>query len=330
MKKITSVLLCMILVLSMFCVNAAAAENTCIEARVAAADDGTVTVVVSAKQAAANARLNVSFDADYLRYVRCETPFAVHAVREEAEKLTIGLAGTSAGPVREGKELVTLTFEMTGRWDKTDITVTAVMYGGKQVNESVTLTAIGGGYRFQDVTAGQWFYEAVDHMAAEGYIQGISQTHFGPALNMNRASFVTLLGRLAGVPEEQVKTQFVDVPMDSFYSGYVAWAAKKGITTGVDATHFDPTGSVSRAQMVAFLYRYAKSVDPDLKAGDAQKILGAFADAQDVLAYDWMAESFAWAIENGIINGMDGKLNPYGLTNRAQVAVMLYRFFFEA
>ena len=82
--------------------------------------------------------------------------------------------------------------------------------------------------------------------------------------------------------------------------------------------------------MVAFLYRYAKSVDPDLKAGDARQILGAFADAQDVLAYDWMAESFAWAIENGIINGMDGKLNPYGLTNRAQVAVMLYRFFFEA
>ena len=329
MKKITSLLLCMVLLLAMLPVGVSAG-SACMEAAVMVSDDGTVTVTVTGKQPAANARLTVEFNSDYLTYVGCETPFAVHSVRAEAEKLTIGLANASTGPVSEGEELVNLTFEMTGHWDKTDITVTAVMYGGKQVNESVTLTAIGGGYRFQDVTAGQWFYEAVDYMASEGYIQGISQSHFGPALNMNRASFVTLLGRLAGVPEEQVQTQFVDVPADSFYSGYVAWAAKTGITTGVDATHFNPTGSVSRAQMVAFLYRYAKSVDPDLKVGDARQILGAFADGQEVLAYDWMAESFAWAIENGIINGMDGKLNPYGLTNRAQVAVMLYRFFFEA
>ena len=329
MKKITSLLLCMVLLLAMLPVGVSA-EGSCMEAAVTVSDEGFVTVVVTGRQPAANARLTVEFDSDYLTYVGCETPFDVHSVRAEAEKLTIGLANASTGPVSEGEELVNLTFEMTGHWDKTDITVTAVMYGGKQVNESVTVTAIGGGYRFQDVTAGQWFYEAVDYMASEGYILGISQSHFGPALNMNRASFVTLLGRLAGVPKEQVQTQFVDVPADSFYSGYVAWAAKTGITTGVDATHFDPTGSVSRAQMVAFLYRYAKSVDPDLKVGDARQILGAFADGQEVLAYDWMAESFAWAIENGIINGMDGKLNPYGLTNRAQVAVMLYRFFFEA
>ena len=327
MKKITSVLLCMILVLSMFCVNAAAAENTCIEARVAAADDGTVTVVVSAKQAAANARLNVSFDADYLRYVRCETPFAVHAVREEAEKLTIGLASTSAGPVREGKELVTLTFEMTGRWDKTDITVTAVLYGGKQVNESVTLTAIGGGYRFQDVTADQWFYEAVDHMASEGCILGISQTHFGPALNMNRASFVTLLGRLEGVEKTFTETRFSDVPADSFYSGYVAWADKQGIVKGLTETMFGPAESVNRAQMVTFLYRYAVSEGMDVTVADADALLAQFPDGAALP--EWTKAPFAWALDRGIINGMDGTLAPEGTANRAQVAVMLYRFFFE-
>ena len=328
MKKITSVLLCMILVLSMFCVNAAAAENTCIEARVAAADDGTVTVVVSAKQAAANARLNVSFDADYLRYVRCETPFAVHAVREEAEKLTIGLASTSAGPVREGKELVTLTFEMTGRWDKTDITVTAVMYGGKQVDESVTVTAMGGGYRFQDVTADQWFYEAVDYMASEGYIQGISQTHFGPALNMNRASFVTLLGRLEGVEKTAAETRFTDVPADSFYSGYVAWAVEKGITNGMTENLFGPAESVNRAQMVTFLYRYAVSEGMDVTVADADALLAQFPDGAALP--EWTKAPFAWALDRGIINGMDGTLAPEGTANRAQVAVMLYRFFFEA
>ena len=218
MKKITSLLLCMVLLLAMLPVGVSA-EGSCMEAAVTVSDEGFVTVVVTGRQPAANARLTVEFDSDYLTYVGCETPFAVHSVKAEAEKLTIGLANASTGPVSEGEELVNLTFEMTGHWDKTDITVTAVMYGGKQVNESVTVTAIGGGYRFQDVTAGQWFYEAVDYMASEGYIQGISQTHFGPALNMNRASFGTLLGRLEGVEKTFAETRFTDVPADSFYSG---------------------------------------------------------------------------------------------------------------
>lgn len=319
MKKITSLLLCMVLVLSMALPAAAFSTGVTMHS-------GVVTLTLGA-DAAANARMTVAFDPNYLTYLDYETDFAVHSVRAEEGRLEIGLANASSQKLQE---LVVIRFRVTGAWDQTRISVTTERVDGENGSGTYTSYLYGEGYRFQDVTADQWFYEAVDHMAAEGYIQGISQSHFGPALNMNRASFVTLLGRLAGVPEEQVQTQFVDVPADSFYSGYVAWAAKTGITTGVDATHFNPTGSVSRAQMVAFLYRYAKSVDPDLKVGDARQILGAFADGQEVLAYDWMAESFAWAIENGVINGMDGKLNPYGLTNRAQVAVMLYRFFFEA
>ncbi len=326
MKKITSLLLCMVLVLSMFAVNAAA-ESACMEAGVTVVDDGTVTVTVTAKQAAANARLTVDFDADYLTYVGCETPFAVHSVKAEAEKLTIGLANPSSGIVNEAEELVNLHFEMTGHWDKTEVTVTAVSYGGKAVNESVTLTAVGGGYRFQDVTADQWFYEAVEYMASEGYINGISATHFGPGLNMNRASFVTLLGRLEGIEKVNAETGFTDVPVDSFYSGYVAWAVEKGITNGISATMFGPAESVNRAQMVAFLYRYAKSEGMDVTIENAEAVLEVFADA-DTLP-QWAVAPFAWAVQNGVINGMDGKLAPGSTANRAQVAVMLYRFFFE-
>ena len=96
MKKLTSLLLCMVLVLSMFCVTAAATESTCIEASAAVAEDGTVTVVVSTKQDAANARLNVTFDSDYLTYVGYETAFAVHSAKAEAEQITIGLANATA------------------------------------------------------------------------------------------------------------------------------------------------------------------------------------------------------------------------------------------
>ncbi len=326
MKKLTSLLLCMVLLLAMLPVSAAA-EGTCMEAGVTVVDDGTVTVTVTARQTAANAHLTVDFDADYLTYVGCETPFAVHSVKAEAGKLTIGLANPSSGSVSEAEELVNLRFEMTGHWDKTDITVTAVSYGGKAVNESITLTAIGGGYRFQDVTADQWFYEAVDYMASEGYILGISQTHFGPGLNMNRASFVTLLGRLEGVQKVNAETGFTDVPVDSFYSGYVAWAVEKGITNGMTEKLFGPAESVNRAQMVTFLYRYAQSEGMDVTVTDAQAVLAGFPDA-DTLP-QWAVAPFAWAVRSGVINGMDGKLAPNGTANRAQVAVMLYRFFFE-
>lgn len=325
MKKITSLLLCMVLVLSAFGLTAAA-EGTCMEAGVTVAGDGTVTVAVIAKQPAANARLTVDFDPAYLTYVGCETPYAVHSVRAEEEKLTIGLANASAG-ANEAAELVSLLFRVTGGWDESRVTVTAEKLGGRQVNESVTVTAVGSGYRFRDVAAGQWFFEAVDRMAAMGHIKGVSATHFGPGLEMNRASFVTLLGRLDGVAEQYAETPFVDVEVESFYSGYVAWAVEKGITTGLDATHFAPGAFINRAQMVAFLYRYAVSEGLDVTVADAQAVLAPFADA--AVLPDWAVAPFAWAVQNGIINGMDGTLNPGGTANRAQVAVMLYRFFFE-
>ena len=329
MKKITTLLLCMVLVLSALGFSAAAADAPCMEAGVTVAGDGTVTVAVTAKLAAANARLTVDFDSDYLTYVDCETPFTVHAVREEGEKLTIGLASPSDGQVRETEELVSLRFAVTGGWDQTDFTVTAVNYGGRAVNKAVTVTAVGSGYRFEDVSADTWYYRAVEHMAAEGTIKGVSDTSFGAVLPMNRAAFVTLLGRLDGVAETTAETPFADVPVDSYYSGYVAWAVENGITAGVSETAFAPAASVNRAQVVAFLYRYAQYKGMDVSAGDPLEVLKDYVDGEAVSAIDWAAEPFAWAVQNGVIYGMDGAINPIGTANRAQVAVMLYRFFYE-
>ena len=317
MKKCTAVLLCMVLVLSLFCVNAAAAQSPVIEAG-ATVSEGVVTVELCALQTTANAHLTVDFDPNCLSYTGCETAFAVHTVKSEEGKLTIGLASATADAVSAGGTLAELSFAVTGDWKQTAITVTT---GGQ------TQTVLAGESRFEDVTADQWFYEAVETMAADGHIKGISQTHFGPALDMNRASFVTLLGRLEGIAETQEQTRFTDVPVDSFYSGYVAWAVEKGITNGISETKFDPNGSVNRAQMVTFLYRYVVSEGIDVTVTDPETVLAQFPDADQLP--DWAVAPFAWAIDRGVINGMDGKLAPAGSSNRAQVAVMLCRFFYE-
>ena len=326
MKKLTSVLLCMVLVLSMFCVNAAAMEPKCMEAGVTVLENGTVTVVVSAQQTTANASLTVDFDSDYLTYVGYETGFAVHSVKAEAEQLTVGLANASANAVKAGDTLVELCFEMTGRWDETDITLTAVRYGGKAVNETITCNVQGSGYRFEDVKADDWFFEAVDHLAAEGYVAGVSETHFAPGMELNRAAFVTMLGRLAGVELTHAQTRFVDVPADSYYSGFVAWAVEKGVTSGIDATHFAPAMTINRAQMVTFLYSYAKSQGMDVTVADPDAVLARFPDAGGLP--QWAKTPLAWAVEQGIIVGMGDKLAPGAVANRAQVAVVLYQFFF--
>ena len=138
MKKITSLLLCVVL-LSVFCVNPAAAETTCMEAGVTVSENGTVTVTVTAKQSAANARLTVDFCSDELTYVGYETAFAAHSVKAEAEKLTIGLANASANAVKAGDEVIEITFASNGNAAGAEIVVTAERFGGKTVGESVSL-----------------------------------------------------------------------------------------------------------------------------------------------------------------------------------------------
>lgn len=317
MKKFTSLLLCLMLVLSVAVVPAAAFTGS------VTMEHDIVTLTLGA-DAAAHARLNVEFDPDYLTYLDYKTDFTVHSVKAEEGRLEIGLANASNQKL---DDLMVIRFRITGAWDQTQIAVSTVRVDGENGYGTYTFYLYGDGCRFVDVQPGQWFYEAVDHMAAEGYINGISATHFGPGLNMNRASFVTLLGRLEGVEEQQVQTAFADVPMDSFYSGYVAWAVEKGITNGISETMFGPAEPINRAQMVTFLYRYAQSEGMDVAVADAEAVLARFPDGGTLP--DWAKAPFAWAVENGVINGMDGKLNPDGTANRAQVAVMLYRFFFE-
>lgn len=319
MKKLTSLLLCMVLVLSLFGVNAAAAENPCMEAGVTAAD-GTVTVVVTAKQAAANAHLVVNFDSKCLTYVGCETAFAAHTVKAEEGKLTIGLASATADAVDAGEALIELRFEKNGSWKNTGITITAETYGGKQVNETVTVLV---GDRFEDVSQDQWFYEAVEYMASKGYINGVSTTRFAPGMELNRAMMVTILYRMAGAPEVEGTNVFTDVPANDYFTDAVIWATENGITNGISQTKFAPFTLVNREQMVTFLQRYAKLQGADVTVSNT-KVLEQFPDNAKVS--DWAVEPFCWAVENGIINGDDGLLAAWNTATRAQVTVMLYRY----
>ena len=113
---------------------------------------------------------------------------------------------------------------------------------------------------FADVKSPDFFYKPVLWAVEKGITNGTSATAFGSYTNCNRAAVVTFLWRAAASPEpESTENPFDDVkPADFFYKS-VLWAVEKGITNGVDATHFGPTADCNRAQVVTFLYRTHQS-----------------------------------------------------------------------
>lgn len=108
---------------------------------------------------------------------------------------------------------------------------------------------------------------------------------------------------------------FTDVSAGSYCYDAVLWAAKKGITGGVDENHFAPDAACTRAQIVTFLWRAAGSPEP--------KGASRFAD---VPSDSYYAKAVAWAVENGITTGMsDSVFSPDGTCTRAQSVTLLYR-----
>ena len=178
---------------------------------------------------------------------------------------------------------------------------------------------------FTDVSAGDWFYEAVQFVYENGLMDGVAGNLFAPNATLNRAMAVTILYRLEGSPDldgENLGYPFADVYGDAWYGDAVYWARCNGIVDGVENNHFDPTGSLTREQMATVLYRYAQYKGADVSAsGD----LSGFADSANVSA--WAVDAVKWAVGSGLVNGVEGNaLAPQGTSTRAQTAAILARF----
>ena len=167
---------------------------------------------------------------------------------------------------------------------------------------------------FADVSADDYYYEAVKWASENGVTGGIGENLFGAKLPCTRAQIVTFLWRAAGSPEPKGMSGFVDVSADAYYAKAVAWAVEQGIVSGTSATTFSPDAVCTRAQSVAFLYR-AFGTRTDKAAGFS-----------DVSADAYYADAVAWAVENGVASGIGGGLfAPDQDCARGQIVAFLYR-----
>lgn len=176
---------------------------------------------------------------------------------------------------------------------------------------------------FQDVPKDHWANEGVQYVYEEGLMDGVDTTVFHPSGTLTRAMFVTILGRLDGVPEsKEAKSDFSDVESGQWYTSYVEWAAQEGIVNGYGNNRFGPDDPVTREQMSAILYRYSQHKEYDTKVtGD----LTRFHDAGEVSEYAFVPMS--WAVGAALIEGLENDtLAPAGTATRAQAATILMRF----
>ena len=111
------------------------------------------------------------------------------------------------------------------------------------------------GHNFTDVKAGSYYEQAVLWAVENGITVGTSSTTFSPDATCTRAQAVTFLYRASGSPAVSGSAAFSDVAADAYYADAVAWAEKKGITTGIGGGLFGSNNDCTRAQIVTFLWR---------------------------------------------------------------------------
>lgn len=179
--------------------------------------------------------------------------------------------------------------------------------------------------QFKDVTrsnVGTWAADAVDFAYHFGLVSGVSKTEFAPNSPMTRAQLVTVLYRAAGSPSVTVSTNFEDLDVGSYYYSAVVWANVNGIVNGTSDTTFSPDSRLTRQQLAAILYRYARAF-----GGDTSYIgnLSHFTDRHQVDSY--ATTPMTWAVSHEIISGTsDTTLSPLSTATRAQVVVILHRY----
>ena len=192
------------------------------------------------------------------------------------------------------------------------------------VQQPVTDEHVCPSGRFTDVNTELWYHDAVDFVVSAGLFNGTAVNKFSPDANMTRGMFVTVLGRLAGVNTAGYSgTSFTDVQAGQWYAPYVQWASSNGIVNGVGNNCFEPDQSITREQAAAILYRYAAFAAVDT-TGARSSVLERFSDCADVSG--WAVEPMAWCVENGIMQGSNGRLAPKATATRAQVAQLMMKF----
>lgn len=205
--------------------------------------------------------------------------------------------------------------EVRGRYDATTGKVTFI------TNHFSKYVIAYNPVSFKDVAADAWFSKAVGFIAARGITTGTGDGLFSPEATLTRGQFIVMLMRAYGIaPDNNSSDNFADAGND-YYTPYLAAAKKLGITKGIGDNKYAPNAQISRQDLFTLLYRTLEIIG-ELPSGSSGKTLKDFSDASSIS--DYALPAMTSFVSSGIISGAGGKLNPSGISTRAEMAQVLY------
>ena len=168
------------------------------------------------------------------------------------------------------------------------------------VNGGATVKIVDNSKDFID-TRSHWAKDAIDFVSARELVNGMNDSIYAPNNSTTRAQLWTILARQNDADLNGGNT---------WYEKAQLWSKNKGISDGTE-----PNAVINRAQMVTMLWRTV-----------GQPAAGGTANFTDVPADSYYASAVAWAVENGITDGVgDGRFDPAATCTRAQIATFLWR-----
>jgi len=171
--------------------------------------------------------------------------------------------------------------------------------------------------------SGHWSESSVNSMASRLVLQGVGPDRFEPDASITRAEYAAILVRGFGLSDREAGSSFRDVEADAWFHGAVEQAHRLGIIEGYEDDRFDPDKTITREESFVMISRAMKRLGAEADMPSADAGLSGFTDG-DQLA-DWAREAAAAAVQAGIVQGADRKLNPQQNITRAETAVLIER-----
>ena len=314
MKRIISCLLVCFLLLGLCPAVLAASGTPTATAAVTANAKGTATVqlTVKAGSGSSHGRVTAAMP-DGLTLASARSLLGSEGIADlTSTKTSLRFAWACYADLK--KDTAALELKLTGKPGIYSLTLSL-----PETKETVTVSVEIPGV-FRDVSANDWYYDAVYDAYGRGLMVGEAADLFVPNDSMTRAMLITTLYRMAGSPAVTGENPYTDVAAGSYYEKAVIWAMQKGIANGMGGGRFEPDARVTRQQAVTMLYRYAVKIAQIKTAERAE--LGRFSDSAEVDAYAITA--IRWAVGSGLMKGYpDGTLQPNGTLTRAEAATLL-------
>ena len=181
------------------------------------------------------------------------------------------------------------------------------------------------GNTFTDAQSG-WYKPAVDFAQASGLMSGVGGGKFAPGATTTRAMVAEVLYEAEGAPSvEGMTCPLTDVAPGQWYTDAVIWAYNAGVISGRGDGTFCPDDTITRQEMAVMLYGWLGGGASLIDGEQIKTALAKFDDGADVAA--WAQEAVAYCCLANIMVGNDGRFDPAGSLDRAQLAQVFCSFY---